>query len=53
MNNNNTPLQDNQDENVPQQPPFEWEAPILHTEDWLKTLSGGDTSNVENSFYHT
>jgi len=32
---------------------FQWEAPVLYTEDWLKTFGGGDTDLVENGFYHT
>jgi len=38
--------------NLPQ-PPFQWEAPVLHTEDWLNTLGGGITDIIENGFYHT
>lgn len=53
MNNNNTPLQENQDENKSQQPPFQWEVPVLYTEDWLKTLAGGDLFTTEDTAFHT
>lgn len=36
-----------------QQPSFQWETPVLYTEEWLKTLGGGITWTVENGFYHT
>jgi hypothetical protein len=34
-------------------PSFQWEAPVLYTEDWLQTLGGGITDIFENGFYHT
>lgn len=36
-----------------QQPSFQWETPVLYTEEWLKTLGGGITDIIENGFYHT
>lgn len=36
-----------------QQPSFQWETPVLYTEEWLKTLGGGITDIVEATFYHT
>ncbi len=36
-----------------QQPSFQWETPVLYTEEWLKTLGGGITDILENGFYHT
>ena len=51
--NNNTPLQDKQDDNKPQQPLFQWEAPVLYTEDWLKTLGGFDPTTIEDTASHT
>lgn len=45
---NNTVINDNM-----QQPALQWEAPVLYTEDWLKTLGGNDLSVVENGSYHT
>ena len=38
--------------NLPQ-PLFQWEAPVLHTEDWLKTLGGNITDFTEDIQYHT
>lgn len=40
-------------ENRSQQPPFQWETPALYSEEWLKTLGGGSTDIIENTFYHT
>ena len=36
-----------------QQPSFQWETPVLYTEEWLKTLGGTTTFYTENAFYHT
>jgi hypothetical protein len=39
-------------ETIPQ-PSFQWEVPVLYTEEWLQTLGGGITDIIENGFYHT
>jgi len=36
-----------------QQTPFQWEAPVLYTEDWLETLGGTILSLQEDSNFHT
>lgn len=50
MNNESTHTQENI---ISQQPSFQWETPVLYTEEWLKTLGGGITDILENGFYHT
>lgn len=32
---------------------FQWEAPVLYTEEWLKTLGGSITSFTEDPTFHT
>lgn len=50
MNNESTQMQETI---TSQQPSFQWETPVLYTEEWLKTLGGGITDIIENGFYHT
>lgn len=50
MNNESTQTQESCNS---QQPSFQWETPVLYTEEWLKTLGGGITDIFENGFYHT
>lgn len=39
-------------ENITQKPEFQWETPVVYTEEWLKTLAGGITDIIENGLYH-
>lgn len=39
MNNNLTNQENAENKNTPQ---FTWETPVLYTEEWLNTLSGGN-----------
>lgn len=32
---------------------FQWEAPILYTEEWLKTLGGFNPFTSEDPIFHT
>lgn len=50
---NTTPIELPKTGNNSQQPTFQWEAPVLYTEDWLKTYGGGITDIIESSNYHT
>jgi hypothetical protein len=50
---NNKPIAPPQTDNNSQPPTFQWEAPVLYTEEWLKTLGGGITDLIENGQYHT
>ncbi len=53
MTSENTSIEHAQtDKNVPGYG-FQWETPVLYTEDWLKTLGGGITDIIENGLYHT
>jgi len=52
MNNEHTIQNPQTEKNLPNVP-FQWEQPVLYTEEWLKTLAGGITDLVENAFYHT
>ncbi len=36
-----------------QQPAFQWETPVLYTENWLKTLGGSNLSTTEDPIFHT
>lgn len=53
MNNNNTQSLDMQTDNNIQQPAFQWEAPVLYTENWLKTLGGTNAFTTEDPIFHT
>ena len=48
MNNNITNSQTNNS-----QPAFQWEAPVLYTEDWMKTLAGTIPDANEVDDYYT
>lgn len=52
MDNNNTQSQNMQTENS-QQPTFQWEVPVLYTENWLKTLGGSNAFTTEDPIFHT
>lgn len=52
MDKKNAQMEENKIDNI-QQPSFQWETPVLYTEEWLKTLGGGITDIVETTFYHT
>jgi hypothetical protein len=51
--NSNTKYQDMQTDNNSQQPAFQWEAPVLYTENWLQTLGGSNKSTTEDPVFHT
>ena len=52
MNNNNIPTQDVQSNNN-SQPSFQWEVPMLYSEDWLATLGGSNAFTTEDAIFHT
>jgi hypothetical protein len=48
--NNTQPMQT---DNNTQQPPFQWQAPVLYTENWLQTLGGSNAFTTEDPIFHT
>lgn len=52
MNDHNSQSQNEQTGNL-QKPDFQWEAPRLYTEDWLKTLGGSNAFTTEDPIFHT